>query len=196
MADPENCDREWAACVALAKERMAASVSSLTSSTFTLHQLSPATVRAPSGAASSEPASASPTPISASAVSTKNNLTPGARRIYDYLVGYSDYLEGDCAAPVLDTSYAFSELQALHGAVGITNSDLATIMPTNCSSEFPSHDTSESLSVHTRIATPTSPTTTEKVVHEPAVYVVCDDALPIDATCVTALPPANCSTGC
>jgi hypothetical protein len=148
MADPENCDREWAACVALAKERMAASVSSLTSSTFTLHQLSPATVRAPSGAASSEPASASPTPISASAVSTENDLTPGARRICDYHVGDSDYLEGDCAAPVPDTSYTFSEMEALHGAVGITNSDLATMMPTNCSSECPSHDLRIAICAH------------------------------------------------
>jgi hypothetical protein len=33
MADPENCDQEWAACLALVNEKKAASVTCPTSST-------------------------------------------------------------------------------------------------------------------------------------------------------------------
>ncbi|KAM0849995.1 hypothetical protein ACQ4PT_053392 [Festuca glaucescens] len=193
MADPENCDREWAACVALAKEKMAAPLSSPTSSTSPLHHQARAStavttapsatrstspLRAQSGSASSEPAPATPAPTSASAVSAKDDLTPGARRIYDYLVGNSDYLDGESSAPVPDTSYA--ELEAVHGAVDNNNSGLATVMPTNCSSECPSDGTYASVSMTISSATPNSPMTTCGVVPKLAEPMVSDKALDMD----------------
>jgi hypothetical protein len=152
-------------------------------------------------AAISESAATTTTPATyASNDITKDNLSPGARRFYDYIMGHSDYLDGDSMAPTSTASpcvpcSAGSTDRIPAFVTGTPETDLYSVTPTTCSVECPSPDTSVHAAAPVQIATPKSSTTIGGVVPEFLVPEVADKSLDMDAMVDIASMVSICSPG-
>jgi hypothetical protein len=138
----------------------------------------------------------------ASSAITKDELSPGARLIYDYIMADSDYLDSDSTAP---TSTASPCVPCSAGSTdgipepvfvtGTPETDLYSVTPTTCSAECPSHDTSVHVSAPVQTATPKLSTTTGSVVPEHLEPEVANESLDMDAMVDTAPMASICLPG-